>query len=267
MSNLCSNILIIKGQSDIVHDFSKLAYENEESVLSLDKLVDIHQFPERNNAHLHYWGTNYIHDITLSWQPQIKFGQRELHYQFSSANSPPAQAVIHFSKKFPALTFYLNFEEMGCDFIGSAHIKNGKVISNQTHSFSDYHDSDIVFEKAHVLHYEKDVTLELALKGYYLYYPIPELATLHQYDFKGSKEQSSFTMYFDYAKSYHEPFELTLDDVNKEPNFLYEGDHIEAIQRCLEEEEHPVHRVIQNAYLDYTLPVIQEPEGHKTFKI
>lgn len=266
MSNTCHNILVIKGQSDIVHDFSKLAYENENAVLSLEKLADIKQFPPRKDAHLHYWGTNYIEDSTLSWQPQIKFGQRELHYQFSSANSPPAQAVTHFSKKFPSLTFHLNFKEMFGDFIGTVQVKNGKVLSNQVYSFSQYHESDVIFERAHVLNYEKDVSLELILQGHYLYHPRPELAKLHEYNFKGAKEQAYFTAQFDYFKSYQDPFNLTLDNPDKEPNFLYENDHIEAIQRCLEEEEDFVHRVIQNAYLDYTLPV-QEPEGHKPFKI
>ena len=61
----------------------------------------------------------------------------ELIYFFSTAWSPPLQFVLYVSKKYPKLTFEIEYFEGGMGFKGIAKLKNGKVIKDINSDMTD----------------------------------------------------------------------------------------------------------------------------------
>jgi hypothetical protein len=64
-------------------------------------------------------------------------GDAVLTYHFDTAYSPPVPVILRMSRKFPTLTFALNYFEMGMAFCGMVVLKNEEVIVNEVNN--NYH--------------------------------------------------------------------------------------------------------------------------------
>ena len=62
----------------------------------------------------------------------ICLGKGKLGYTFDSAWAPPAEGILRISKKYPQLTFTLEYDEPGMDFSGVVVVKGGKVLRDQS---------------------------------------------------------------------------------------------------------------------------------------
>ena len=65
-----------------------------------------------------------------------------LNYCFDTAWSPPLNLFVEVSKKYPNLTFELNYEERGMWFAGSFKVKNGNIIFDRQYEPEPYEDEE-----------------------------------------------------------------------------------------------------------------------------
>jgi len=87
------------------------------------------------------WGTKW----DVSNAVLISESAGSLTYEFSSAWTPPEEAIRTISKSFHELTFKLEYYEPGCDFVGSATFIKGKVTERIEGAISNPEDR-ITFE-------------------------------------------------------------------------------------------------------------------------
>lgn len=161
MPNWCHVLLTVSGEQQDLQCFAELA-ASEEIPLSLNRLVpepeclaqrpDGIDFPRPDvddeqlswmGWRLRYWGTKWDANFGV---PSAAIGSEEmavsepagllrtddsLIYSFLTAWSPPENAIIHASNRFPDLEFDLLFAEPGMDFAGRLKILSGVCVSRE----------------------------------------------------------------------------------------------------------------------------------------
>jgi hypothetical protein len=106
-----------------------------------NELIKKYGFDNWYDWQLANWGTKWDCDVTGEWKiASIGAFIMNGTLEFLTAWSPPSQAFIHISKRFPKLTFILKFVEPGMCFAGSETYQKGENIENEEYSM----DSDIV---------------------------------------------------------------------------------------------------------------------------
>ena len=125
MPNNCANILTVEGR-----EYKKFIKENtiqnkaimENPPAILFELGVSTNFSKKRADACEYWGswiTNNGWDCE-EWEDN--------HVQFLTAWVPPIKYVLNVSKKYPRLTFTLDFEEFSMNIWGTVFVKNGKEI-------------------------------------------------------------------------------------------------------------------------------------------
>lgn len=80
------------------------------------------------------WGTKW--DLSDETEVQEDFEDNKLEYRFDTAWSPPCAWVETASKKYPTLSFRLQYEEGGCSFEGHVTFKNGEAVDEYEGDYS-----------------------------------------------------------------------------------------------------------------------------------
>jgi len=157
MPNWCNNSLKVEGKASELKIFVKKA-KGVDTDLSLQKLYPMPKAlrdttspvsnktkaEQEKNAELlkkygfadwwtwriSKWGTKW--DIEAHLQ---KIG-KTLYYGFDSAWAPPVNWLEYVCKKFPKLTFTLDYEESGVGFRGQMICENGEVVSEEEYDWT-----------------------------------------------------------------------------------------------------------------------------------
>tara|TARA_Y100000401_G_scaffold108354_1_gene103552 strand:+ start:3162 stop:3557 length:396 start_codon:yes stop_codon:yes gene_type:complete len=121
MPNWCENTLNVYGKKTPLSRFVKES-KGDKTPLSLEKLNPL---PEGREP-AEWWGTKWdidamVEDYCALW----------IQYKFDSAWSPPREAVLAASKRFPTLEFTLRYEEPGMQFIGAFLCKGGNIYKDE----------------------------------------------------------------------------------------------------------------------------------------
>lgn len=151
MSNWCSNVLTITGLSKDLKRFKKEVQgckaeyflneqerkmfssvkEKHKSILSLNKLCPIPRNILKKgyndagyNWQVENWGTKW----DLGEDIEFNESDRKLEYSFDTAWTPPMKAILAGSKKYPMLTFVLDYEEFSSCFGGGFECEAGKIV-------------------------------------------------------------------------------------------------------------------------------------------
>jgi hypothetical protein len=131
MPNWCENRLRIFGPQADIEKFQQLAVghppwlneqerqTNQPSPLNFHSLLPvpaeiINLGTELEKWQLDYWGTKWEAAEVLL----LDASATGLSYQFDTAWSPPIALFKSIGPQWPTLTFRLNYEELGCGFIG-----------------------------------------------------------------------------------------------------------------------------------------------------
>jgi hypothetical protein len=75
------------------------------------------------------WGTKWYDVGTITDNSQMEEG-----YLFYSCNTPwnfPKNGMVEVSKKFPSLSFRVNYYECGMEFCGAFEVKNGEILTDE----------------------------------------------------------------------------------------------------------------------------------------
>lgn len=150
MPNYCYNKLVITGDKTSLKQFKQIAQQNDD-----DFLQNLHPMPEHidieetNNANpgwykwrLANWGTKW--DVRPD---TLEDSDNQIIYSFESAWSPPTDAFQFISKNYPTLSFFMQFEENGADFIGQVTYKNGVELELKQASYQEQAKFHINIEK------------------------------------------------------------------------------------------------------------------------
>ena len=133
MPNWCENGLHVTGPRDEVRRFVKQA-EGSDSVLLFDNFVPMPKTKENTE------GGGWFHWCTEHWGTkweacEVKRMTREddgvVVYDFITAWAPPVEWLTAVAKQFPALHFWLRYEEPGMGFQGEAVGANGEVCDRE----------------------------------------------------------------------------------------------------------------------------------------
>lgn len=128
MPNWCFNTLVVTGEKTAVERFKKAVKPTREEEthvvtdLSLEKLYLLPGGREWYTWCTEHWGTK--------WDVEAKLERDEpgkLRYTFESAWVPPLPWLIHVSKQYPSLKFWLDYEEPDAQVVGTVAVQDGHV--------------------------------------------------------------------------------------------------------------------------------------------
>jgi|SRR3972149_1450363 len=157
MPNWCENTLKVTGSREALDEFKKRAASrhrdgnghNRRVALSFNRFVRMprklryttspQDTPNWYDWSLLNWGTKWdLADVRLS----RKKDGTELLYEFDTAWSPPTQWLESVVKKYPSLTFELNFEEPGMGFAGILVGDGGEIVENRALEVSNQEEEE-----------------------------------------------------------------------------------------------------------------------------
>lgn len=141
MPNYCMNTLLVTGQAEDVEQFKEAVKgKNEATALSLEKILPTPnmeyktvtfdngsemQVPVNDDWYywrIENWGTKWDVDASIFMETKGL-----VQYRFDSAWSPPVNAIIYCSTRWPTLSFTLEYDEPGMDFWGIEEIVKGEA--------------------------------------------------------------------------------------------------------------------------------------------
>lgn len=146
MPNHCINTLIVSGKSDEIDKFynENLLIENNEIIpntLSFDRKVPLEstncgKIEEAEKK----WGTAWDvgRDVDCIYIKQDKIKLNEIHYDFSTAWSPPTTWLSKTHDFYPSLNFHLSYYEIGEGFRGFVSFGNNPGKEHRDMTASDY---------------------------------------------------------------------------------------------------------------------------------
>lgn len=154
MPNWCDNRLTVSGPADDVHAFRAGVLPSAEGVPQI--LRSHHPMPEEleqttapdydaSPEHLAYlietygadhwydwansaagWGTKWSDSETV----EVSYTPGQVVYTFDTPWAPPDAGLTHISRRFPTLTFTLEYVEIGMQFSGTTVFRDGVVVSS-----------------------------------------------------------------------------------------------------------------------------------------
>ena len=122
MPNWCENQLEIMGNKTQLSRFKK-EVKDEDRDLSLHLLCPL----KTDESATEQWGTKWDVDSVEDGDMPIEIC---LHYTFMSAWSPPREAILQGSKKYPLLKFILRYDEPGMCYSGVFMCENGNIVKD-----------------------------------------------------------------------------------------------------------------------------------------
>lgn len=130
MANWCENKLTI---TDPTPEFKEFVADG----LSFDKIIECpFKNPEDSGKWRDWcvdnWGTKW----DLNEDDNVTFAEGDTEF-FNTAWSPPVDAILKLSKKFPTMSFKLDYFEGGMMFGGEVGMKNGCVELDEEHEDDD----------------------------------------------------------------------------------------------------------------------------------
>lgn len=128
MPNWCFNTLVVTGEKTEVERFKKAVKptrEEETHVVTDLSLEKLYPLPADRDWYVwctEHWGTK--------WDCQAKLESDELGkltYTFESAWAPPLPWLLHVSRLYPKLNFWLDYEEPDAEVFGTVVVRDGHV--------------------------------------------------------------------------------------------------------------------------------------------
>ena len=123
MPNWCDNRLVVEDQTKDFQEFVKDGLSLEKISPTpkemLDPVLEKAGLPDWYAWRAKNWGTKWDLEAGEKFKGDILY--------FSTAWSPPIEAISTLSKRFPTMTFTLDYHESGMGFAGHTAFKSGGV--------------------------------------------------------------------------------------------------------------------------------------------
>lgn len=133
MPNWCENILEVSGEKEVLDRFRKeTGYAHKD--FRFQNIIPVK--PDGTiDDHIAAWGTKW--DIDGKYEVMYE-SDNYLSLSFMTAWSPPDCVVRELIRRYPELSFTLNFIEPGCRFAGYIYGENGMVTEYVTEEEDEF---------------------------------------------------------------------------------------------------------------------------------
>lgn len=139
MANYCYNKITIKGEQGAIREMLSFTFgEKENAPFHFDTISPVPEELSGNPDLGYWWRLDHWGTRSGPMELSIETFPHQTVVEFDTAWSPAVGIVEELAKKFPNLTFIIQYEESGCDFSGARKYENGELVRELEGRYQDY---------------------------------------------------------------------------------------------------------------------------------